>query len=916
MLVVLGVYFFSGFGVAQQAVASRSDQTAPSIAGALQDDSPAQQSIEAAKRQIQANPKKVQAFNNLAIAYLRRARETADPKYCQDAEQALSQGFSLDSGDFQLQKTQVALMLARHEFTEAKEKATLLNRRTPDDVKIYGYLAEADIALGNYPEAERSTQWMLNMLPNNVPGLLLGARLRMLYGDPDGALQLLNLAYTETSPIEVEELARIANQIASVQIESGKSDAAVPILERAEQLFPHYPYTLQNLARVRLAQHRANDAVDLLLQAKQIDSDPHILYELGEALEAAGRPTEARATYMEFGKLTSRSASHFEDANCDLILLYASDPGHVSEALKLAQHEMDVRQDVWTLDAYAWALYANGKYQEAEVAVQKAIAVEIQSAQIFDHAGHIAQKLNHAADAAKYFELAIRSNPLSEYSADARGSMGISTNAAEQKLESSRSLFSPVQPLAAASNVSWPAVSSVSMSASTLSESHDSVVSSKPSQTSSDAAFSSVPAALLAPHPTDTGRLIRNAQATAAHNPKDANAYASLGAAYFQSARETGDVNDYELAEQSLTKSLDLVSADFSANAALGTMAEVCMGEHRFADALSYSQKALSLGSGDLSPFAIVGDAYADMGEYDKASVAYARLTLPDGALSPRAAYARDSRISYLNFISGDTASAIRLMKTAVAEGIESKLPSENLAWLHYELGEYYTQAGDAASANSAYLAALTIHPGDYRALAALGKLRANKGSYAEAIVLYQKAIAVVPMPIFIAELGDLYAKSGNAAEAKKQYQLVEYIGLLGHINKVLHNRDLAIFYADHDIKLTEALELAQRELEVRHDVYTWDALAWALYKNGRYAEAGKASDKALQFGTRDSLLLFHAGVITEKLGRRDRARSELKKALQINPHFHLLYADAAQQRLAWMDTQAASNASGEQNAQ
>ena len=91
-----------------------------------------------------------------------------------------------------------------------------------------------------------------------------------------------------------------------------------------------------------------------------------------------------------------------------------------------------------------------------------------------------------------------------------------------------------------------------------------------------------------------------------------------LGAAYFQRARETGDVSDYQLAEQSVTKSLDLVSADFSADAALGTMAEVCMGEHRFADALTFAQRALSLGTGDVSPFAIVGDAYADIGEYDK----------------------------------------------------------------------------------------------------------------------------------------------------------------------------------------------------------------------------------------------------------------------------------------------------------
>jgi len=380
-----------------------------------------------------------------------------------------------------------------------------------------------------------------------------------------------------------------------------------------------------------------------------------------------------------------------------------------------------------------------------------------------------------------------------------------------------------------------------------------------------------------------------------------------LGAAHFQRARETGDVNDYQLAEESLNKSLDLDSTDFSADAALETMAEVCMGEHRFADALNYAQKALSLGTGDVSPFAIVGDAFADMGEYDKAADAYSRLNSDATTSSPRDAYARDSRLAYLQFIAGDTAAAIALMKKAVTEGVEAQLPSENLAWLYYELGEFETQAGDPASANEAYLAALNTHPGDYRALAAMGKLRANNGRYAEAIELYQKAIAVVPMPIFVAELGDLYLKIGNEAEAQKQYSLVEYIGLLGHINQVLHNRDLALFYADHDMKLSEALDLAQKEFEVRHDVYTWDALAWALFKNGKLSEAASASENALRFGTRDPLILFHAGLIAEQLGRHDQARSDLSEALHINPHFHLIYASQAKQVLAAFDAQAKS---------
>ena len=317
--------------------------------------------------------------------------------------------------------------------------------------------------------------------------------------------------------------------------------------------------------------------------------------------------------------------------------------------------------------------------------------------------------------------------------------------------------------------------------------------------------FAPVPAKLMMPLPTDTERLVHKAQGLIASNPKEAGGYAELGAAYFQRARETGDVSQYQLSEEALNKSLELVSTDFTADEPLATLAEVCMGEHRFADALNYSLKALSLGSGDVSPFATVGDAYADMGEYDKALMSYARLTPRDMTLSPRAAYARDSRLAYLRFIAGDTQGAVNLMRASVSEGQEAQLPSENLAWLSYELGEFAAQAGDAVAADNAYVTALTVHPGDYRALAALGKLRANHGRYAEAIELYKRAIAVVPMPIFVAELGDLYTKMGNQSEARKQYQLVEYIGLLGHINQVLHNRDLALFYADHDTKLPEA---------------------------------------------------------------------------------------------------------------
>ncbi len=606
----------------------------------------------------------------------------------------------------------VALLLDQQEFARARDEARDLNLHNPDDATVHGYLARAYIGLGNYQEAESSAQWMLNLQPFNVPGLLIAADLREHYGDPEGALEALDRAYAETSPTETGELASIANRIATIEIGMGKVDSASQMLQRADELFPGYPETLKNRVRV-----------------------------------GVGHPA------------------------------------------------------------------AEGVVPSSSVAPESRLAQTITS----------------------------------------------------------------------------PTIAPV--------------------------AFSPVPAALFIPHATGTERAIQTMQSRVQGNPKDPAAYSALGAAFFQRARETGDVEDFQLAEQALNKSLDLNNADFSADAAYSTMAEVCMGEHRFSDAITYAQKALALGSGDLSSFAIVGDANADMGEYERAAVAYSRLDISgESTAEPRNVYVRDSRTSYLKFISGDTAGAIRLMQSAVAAGTEARLPAENLAWLYYELGEYEFQAGDVAAANNAYLAALNIHPGDYRALAGLGKLRGNQGRYAEAIKLYQAAIAVVPMPIYVAELGDLYTKAGNPAEARKQYQLVQYIGLLGHINQVLHNRDLALFYADHDMKLDEALGLARKEFEVRHDIYTWDALAWALYKNGKYQEASDAIENALRPGARDALLFFHAGMIAKQLGQNALAKDQLQVALSINPRFHVIYAGVATQQLKLLQDQPGLTASEGEN--
>ena len=66
------------------------------------------------------------------------------------------------------------------------------------------------------------------------------------------------------------------------------------------------------------------------------------------------------------------------------------------------------------------------------------------------------------------------------------------------------------------------------------------------------------------------------------------------------------------------------------------------------------------------------------------------------------------------------------------------------------------------------------------------------------------------------------------------------------------------------DKNLAEALRLASTEYESRKDIFTCDTLAWALFKNGRVAEAKKVIKEALRTGSKDQRINEHAARINQ----------------------------------------------------
>jgi tetratricopeptide (TPR) repeat protein len=382
-----------------------------------------------------------------------------------------------------------------------------------------------------------------------------------------------------------------------------------------------------------------------------------------------------------------------------------------------------------------------------------------------------------------------------------------------------------------------------------------------------------------------SGRLVKH--------PGDFVSAEKWGESEVDLARATGDVTAYLRADAAFDKAL-LIYPDMAAARAF--KGSVLVSLHKFTDAGDLARSTLAETPDDPTALATLGDASLELGDVAGARSAFERLT----SAAPSAA--ADARLSHLAFITGDTAAAIRLARAAVVASDEEEATGERAAFYRYQLAETLIATGDRTGAEAAYRDALASDPSSFLAHAGLAHALTAAGDLDGAIRELSAAIAIVPLPDSLARRGDLYAVRagpGDAARAKKDYDLVAFEASLAGEAAYVYDRTLVLYLANHGAEADRAVSLAQAELTVRKDAYGYDALAWAQLAAGRAADAEATMASALAFGTKDAKLEYHAGMIALALGQTDRARTSLQAAIALDPGFDPLQASRARQALA-----------------
>lgn len=388
----------------------------------------------------------------------------------------------------------------------------------------------------------------------------------------------------------------------------------------------------------------------------------------------------------------------------------------------------------------------------------------------------------------------------------------------------------------------------------------------------------------LAPHTGDSpaDKKIRRWQEEVRAGRNRATALEQLGWAFVTKARGSFDSGFYKLAE-ACANVLDSDSP--GCTEALLLRGHVFQNLHRFkeAEALArelVSQRGLSFDHG------LLGDALMEQGRVKEAVAAYQAM------VDIRPDLQSYSRIAHVRWLTGDLDGAIQMMEAAVSASSPSD--ADTAAWVNSRLAGLQLQAGDAKEARRNLEAALELRPDYPPALLSRGKMSLAEDDAEAATTDLQRAVQHNPLPEYQWALAEALRAGGREPEAE---QLEADLARRGAISDP---RTFSLYLATRGQDADLAVRLATCELDQREDVFTHDALAWALAAAGRIEDATVHMERALLEGTQDARLFFHAAAIAARAGRAEDAMNWFVRA---TPMMDLLLPSEREQLLKIPDS-------------
>lgn len=351
--------------------------------------------IQRLQQQLSQKPDHFASLEKLGWAYVDKAASSFDPGYYKLAEQTVVCLQSKHTDEFAGLLLQGHIHQHMHQFKQAETIARQLVQQRGRWFD-HGLLGDALMEQGQLLEARHYYQAMMDQNPGSQ-AYNRAANMRWLTGDIEGATELLELSLSA-------QAGRINNNSAWTLVQLAKLDAHHQQFDRARQRLhtllkqqPDYAPALLLLGKIHLQQGEHAQALQRLERAHQLNPLPEYRWALLEALNDESQQHMIRQHLLNTGAIEDRRT---------LSLYLASRHEQPQTALHLAEQELQARQDVFSLDAYAWALHSNQRSAEALSFSRQALSYGTPSARLLYHAAVIARSNDLDKEAEKLHQQA------------------------------------------------------------------------------------------------------------------------------------------------------------------------------------------------------------------------------------------------------------------------------------------------------------------------------------------------------------------------------------------------------------------------------------------------------------------------------------------------------------------------------
>jgi Flp pilus assembly protein TadD len=195
------------------------------------------------------------------------------------------------------------------------------------------------------------------------------------------------------------------------------------------------------------------------------------------------------------------------------------------------------------------------------------------------------------------------------------------------------------------------------------------------------------------------------------------------------------------------------------------------------------------------------------------------------------------------------------------------------------------------------YQKAIELEPKSLLSYMQLARVYELQGKNDDSLALYQKALGVAPNnPTIVGAIGNAYLAKNDLKSAQQYF---EKANTLSPHDPLIQN-NLAWVYALQGQNLDVALSLAtQAKQAAPNAISINDTLGWIQYKKGNYVIAVGLLTEVVSKLPQGAEYRYHLGMALNGAGQKDRAKEELKKALQMTPPLNHDDASLAQNTLA-----------------